>query len=129
MLQAHVIAPYARASVVLLGVQVNITPAPARFDTGSLQWEPLISQIESSAKPSGDFRETLVAFTIEARTLADESSIPTKTHGSDYYEPGALAHRTFAQFGCDNTFEFCSGLYRLLRHFRWMSALGQRKIG
>jgi hypothetical protein len=50
--------------IVLLGVQVNITPAPARFEIGSLQWEPLIRQIELSAKPSGDFREPLVAFAI-----------------------------------------------------------------
>jgi hypothetical protein len=38
---------------------------------GLLQWEGLISQIELSAKPSGDFREPLVAFTIEPWTVAD----------------------------------------------------------
>jgi hypothetical protein len=56
--------PMPERRIVLLGVQVNITPAPARFEIGSLQWEPLIRQIELSAKPSGDFREPLVAFAI-----------------------------------------------------------------
>ena len=50
---------------------VNITPGPARFEIGSLQWEPLIRQIELAAKPSGDFREPLGAFTIGPWPVAD----------------------------------------------------------